>query len=118
MLEQGLELLGVVHHAVQATGRDLFELGGVETAFKQQQRLRYACGAQAQCLVETGNPETIGLGQGLAHAHRAVTIGVGLDHGEHTRTRGAGPGSLQVVPDRVEVDPGLAGACQVPLRLR
>ncbi|MNT43972.1 hypothetical protein D3C72_1804710 [compost metagenome] len=81
----GLQLPGRVHHAPQLVLGDQRQLVGFEKAFEQQDRRTDARGAQLQRLLDAGHREAVGLvDQRLGAAHRTVTVGVGLDHGEGT----------------------------------
>ncbi len=88
---------------------DQRKLAGLEEAFEQQNGCLDACRAQLQGLLDAGHGKTVGLGLERQGApHRAMTVGVGLDHGQ-----GLGAGQLTgeavVVSEGLEVDQGTGG---------
>lgn len=74
--------------------------------FQQQHRRTNAGGAQFQRFLDARHREPVGLRlQCLGHGHRAMAVGIGLDHGE-----GLGPGDfsgqLVVMAQGLEIDQG------------
>ncbi len=105
-LLDGLDLPLRVNHAPQIMLVDQWQLVGLEKAFEQQDRRLDAGLAQRQRLFDAGNGKAVGLAlQRLRATHRAMPVGIGLDHGQ-----GAGAaqlaGQLVVLTQGVEVDKG------------
>ncbi len=60
---------------------DQRQLIGFENAFEQQHRRTNASGAQLQRFFDAGDGKPVGLGfQRLGATHRAMAVGIGLDH--------------------------------------
>ncbi|MDQ1094787.1 hypothetical protein QE400_004200 [Xanthomonas sacchari] len=99
-----LHLPGRGDRAPQPVFGDQRQFLGVEDAFQQQDRRGDAGLAQLQRLLDAGHREAVGLAVQRARAgHRAVPIGIGLDHRQ--RFAAAQPaGQAVVVAQRVEVD--------------
>ncbi|MNE46559.1 hypothetical protein D3C80_1409020 [compost metagenome] len=93
----GFQLPQRVHHAPQVVLGDQRQLAGFEEAFQQQHRGLDTGGAQLQRLFDASHGKTIGLllkRQGATHG--AMTVGIGLDHGQGFGT-GQFAGKLIVV---------------------
>ncbi|MCY1459433.1 hypothetical protein D9M71_769070 [compost metagenome] len=96
-LLDGFELPQRVHHAPQVMLDDQLQFAGFEETFEQQHRSLDSGRAQLQCLFDASHGKTIGLllkRQGATHG--AMTVGIGLDHGQGFGT-GQFAGKLIVV---------------------
>ncbi|MOA03688.1 hypothetical protein D3C78_1232080 [compost metagenome] len=103
---QRFQLPGRVHHAPQILLGDQRQFVGFEEALEQQDRRTDAGRAQLQRLLDAGHREAVGLlRQRLGAAHRAVAVGVGLDHREGAGTAELA-GQAVVVTQGVEIDQG------------
>ena len=95
-----------MHHAPEIMLDDQRQLIGLEKTFQQQHRRTNAGGAQLQSLFDAGHGKPVRLGfQRLGATHRAMAVGIGLDHRE---SLGAGDftGDLVVVTQGLKVDQG------------
>lgn len=104
-----LDLPRRMHHAPQLVAVDQFQLAGLEEPLEQQDRPAYAGFAQFQRFLDAGHGKAVGLvGQGLGAPHRAMPVGIRLDHGE-----GLGSGYFTrqpvVVAQGIEIDQGTSG---------
>ena len=103
------ELPQRMHHAPQVVLGDQGEFAGLEEAFEQQHWGLDASCAQLQRFFDAGHGKAIGFGlQCQGATHRAVAVGIGLDHGKGF---GAGQftGKAVVVAQGLEVDQGAGG---------
>ena len=99
-----------MHHAPEVVGDDQIQLGRLEEALQQQDRLADTGLAQLQALLDAGHGEAIGLGrQRFGTAHCAVAVCVRLDHRERTGAGGLA-GQPIVVTKGLQVDQGTGGA--------
>ncbi|MNX96062.1 hypothetical protein D3C86_1283630 [compost metagenome] len=95
-----------MHHAPEIVLDDQRQLIGFKKTFQQQHRRTNACGTQLQGFFDASHGKTVCLGfQCLGTTHRAMAVGIGLDHRE-----GFGPrdftGDLVVVTQGLKVDQG------------
>ena len=100
------ELPQRMHHAPEIMLDDQRQLIGFEEAFQQQYRRANPGGTQLQCFFNAGHRKPVSLGfQRLGATHRAMAIGIRLDHRERL---GAGDftGNSVVVTQGLKVDQG------------
>ena len=95
-----------MNHAPQVMLVDQRQLISLEEAFEQQDRRANARFAQYQRLFDAGHGKAVGLGfECLRTAHRAMPVGIGLDHGQST-SAAQFAGQAVVVTQGIEVDQG------------
>ncbi|MCY1391482.1 hypothetical protein D9M71_63270 [compost metagenome] len=98
-----------MHHGPEIVRLDQLQFVSLEEALQQQYRLADARRAQLQRFLDAGHGKTVGLRlQRLGAAHRAMTIGIGLDHGEGLGARDFA-GEAVVMAKGFEIDQGTGG---------
>ena len=100
-----MNLIGPVHHRLQAVLLRLPQFPCPVDALKQHDVLANAGFAQPQGFFQTRHGQGIGIGQRPGHGQQAVTIGIGLDHGQQFRIGSVAPGERQIVPQGRKVNP-------------
>ena len=111
---QLLQLPGRVDDQPQILVGTQRQLAGMEEALQQQDRQMNARLAQLQRLLDAGHGKAVRLcGQRSSAIHRAMSVGIRLDHGQRTAPA-EGAGNPVVVPQCRQIDDNLSRAHGVP----
>ena len=85
------------------------QIGGLETAFQQQDGVTEMRIAQPHRIIEIEQREAVCLLQRAGRAQQAMTVGIGLDDGPDTRAIDARTDTTQIGAQRIQIESGANG---------